>query len=184
FSGGSWPETPADGAAARAVKVVLPSRGPASVIAPVVQSPIGLVQLSVVNTLWIVPCTGLHVTGGGGLILLTEATVPTTTPRAKIATWDLLKCLIGDSPLRSYTAFSSANGIGTHAFRFGPLFPTCHCNMHDYVTGSGRAVLTQSRSCPMKGAVCPYRRFRRCISGRRFLHCVKQPVERYERPPR
>lgn len=61
---GSTDGRPADGATARAEKIVAPSSGPASVIVPAVHSPTGLVQFCVVNRLWIVPCTGQHVTGG------------------------------------------------------------------------------------------------------------------------
>ena len=34
--------------------------GPAPVMVPAVQSPTGLVQFWVTNSLWIVPCTGIH----------------------------------------------------------------------------------------------------------------------------
>ncbi len=40
FAAGSIPDIPADGAAARATKVVFPSSRPAPLIVPVVQSPI------------------------------------------------------------------------------------------------------------------------------------------------
>src|SRR5215470_9413567 len=82
---------PAEGALPAAMKVVVPSRMPASVMVPAVQSPIGLVQFCVVNTLWMVPCTGRHTTGDGLAAARAEATptailsgtnddaVPTTT---------------------------------------------------------------------------------------------------------
>ncbi len=86
--GGSTAGRPADGATSRAMKLVAPSSGPAPVMAPVVQSPTGLVQFCVVNTLRIVPLTRLHRSSAEAWKVVPDCFMGKTTadsPRPKIS---------------------------------------------------------------------------------------------------
>src|ERR1700722_6366469 len=108
---------PADGAASRATKLVFPLSRSEPVMVPTVQSPIGLVQFCVVNTLLIVPHTGRQRLWAETLKVESGCFVGNTTadsPKPRITSkTSLLTCFICISPLLKFLNFFETPEFGS-----------------------------------------------------------------------